>query len=241
MFDVIAGTSIGAMNGAILLRQFLETRSWEKAAEKLEGFWTKQLSIKCLDIIELSKPWYDQWIKRTPTAASEEAARRYYSVKKLLKEGRNKMYNLELIIDDDRFFDRMYADKGPNDDNTDCKDPNCKKPNFFNNIWFRHSNKPLEESITKYAKFPILTDRKNKEPRLLVFSVDVAEGVTVTFDSYPKADGSRKSEYGKYLEEKGKYEYVINYNDGISIRHVMASGTLPDFYDYADDTLRLNS
>ena len=150
--------------------------------------------------------------------ASEEAARRYYAVKKILKEGRNKMYNLELIIDDDRFFDRMYADKGPNDDNADCKDPNCKKPNFLNNVWFRHSNNPLEESITKYAKFPILTDRKNKQPRLLVFSVDVAEGVTVTFDSYPKADGSRKSEYGKYLEEKGKYENIINYNDGISIK-----------------------
>lgn len=234
LFDIIAGTSIGAMNGAILLRQFLETQSWEKAVEKLESFWTKQLSLKCLDTIDLSKSWYDEWIKRTPTAASEEAARRYYAVKKILKEGRNKMYNLELIIDDDRFFDRMYADKGPNDDNADCKDPNCKKPNFLNNIWFRHSNNPLEESIKKYARFPILTDRKNNQPRLLVFSVDVAEGVTVTFDSYPKADGSRKSEYGKYLEEKGKYENIINYNDGISIKHVMASGTLPEFYNYAE-------
>ena len=144
------------------------------------------------------------------------------------------MYNLESIIDDNRFFDHLYTDKGPNSDNADCKDPNCKKPNFLNNVWFRYSNNPLEESITKYAKFPILTDRKKKQPRLLVFSVDVAEGVTVTFDSYPKADGSRKSEYGKYLEEKGKYENIINYNDGISIRHVMASGTLPVFYDYAE-------
>ena len=126
------------------------------------------------------------------------------------------------------------TDKGPNDDNADCKNPNCKKPNFLHNVWFRHSNNPLEESITKYAKFPILTNRKNKQPRLLVFSVDVAEGVTVTFDSYPKADGSRKSEYGKYLEEKGKFENIINYNDGINIKHVMASGTLPEFYKYAE-------
>ena len=239
LFDVIAGTSIGAMNGAILLHQFLETQSWEKAVEKLESFWTKQLSLKCLDINELSKPWYDERIKRTPTAASEEAARKYYAVKKILKEGRNKMYNLELIINDDRFFDRMYSDKGPNDDNADCKDPNCKKPNFLHNVWFRHSNNPLEESITKYAKFPISTDHKNKQPRLLVFSVDVAEGVTVTFDSYPKADGSRKSEYGKYLEEKGKFENIINYNDGINIKHVMASGTLPEFYKYAEIPLDL--
>ena len=57
-----------------------------------------------------------------------------------------------------------------------------------------------------------------------MFSVDVAEGVTVAFDSYPKADGSRKSEYGSC---------VISYNDGITIDHVMASNTLPEFYNYA--------
>ena len=74
LFDVIAGTSIGAMNGAILLRQFLETQSWEKAVEKLEGFWTKQLSLKCMDVIESSKPWHDERIKNKSTAASEEVA-----------------------------------------------------------------------------------------------------------------------------------------------------------------------
>lgn len=98
--------------------------------------------------------------------------------------------------------------------------------------WSLHSSKPLQESIAKYTKFPISTDRKKKQPRLLIFSVDVSAGTTVTFDSYPKADGSRKSEYGNYDEKTG-YEYVINYTDGIDITHVMASGTLPEFYDYA--------
>ena len=101
--------------------------------------------------------------------------------------------------------------------------------NFLNNVWFPHSSKPLQESIQKYAKFPIATDFHandygQRQPRLLVFSVDVAEGVTVAFDSYPKADGSRKSEYGSC---------VISYNDGITIDHVMASNTLPEFYNYA--------
>ncbi len=59
-----------------------------------------------------------------------------------------------------------------------------------------------------------------------MFSIDAAEGLTVTFDSYPKQDGSRRSEYGKGLEN------VICYNEGIEIDHVMASGTLPKFYDY---------
>jgi NTE family protein len=89
------------------------------------------------------------------------------------------------------------------------------------------------ESIEEYARFPILTDFKNKQPRLLVCSVDVAEGVTVTFDSYPKADGSRKSEYGNYNNESG-YENVIDYSDGVTIDHIMASGTLPEFYTHAE-------
>ncbi|MGA7542619.1 MAG: patatin-like phospholipase family protein [Nitrososphaeraceae archaeon] len=221
LFDVIAGTSIGAMNGAILVSQYLETKSWDKASEELEKFWTDQLSIKSLDIGELNKPWYDEWVKRNPTAASEEAARRYYSVKKLLlNQVQNNMYYLLEYIKDDRFFDTLQL--------------HTQVPSScFNNDWLLHSNKPLRESIEKYARFPILTDFKNKQPRLLVCSVDVAEGVTVTFDSYPKADGSRKSEYGNYNNESG-YENVIDYSDGVTIDHIMASGTLPEFYNHAE-------
>jgi NTE family protein len=184
---------------------------------------------------QLSKPWHDKWKAGNPAAASEEAARRYYSVKKLLLDKmRNNMYYLESIINDDRFSDSLYTDEGPNDDNPNCKDPNCKKPNFLNNVWFLHSSKPLQESIENYVcRFPILTDRKNMQPRLLVFNVDVAEDTTVTFDSYPKADGCRKSEYAKY-ENEGGCENVINYNDGIGIDHIMASSTLPEFYKYTE-------
>jgi len=221
LFDVIAGTSIGAMNGAILVSQYLETKSWEKATEELEKFWTDQVSLKSLDIGELSKPWYDEWAKKNPRAASKEAARRYYSVKKLLlNQVRNNMYYFLEYIKDDRFFDSIHLHS---------QDP----ASCFNNDWLLHSNKPLRESIEKYAKFPILTDFKNKQPRLLVCSVDVAEGVTVTFDSYPKADGSRKSEYGNYNIESG-YENVIEYSDGLTMDHIMASGTLPEFYNYAE-------
>jgi NTE family protein len=233
LFDIVAGTSIGAMNGAILVSQFLQTHNWEKAAEKLRKFWTNQLSVKGLDISEISKPWYDEWIKGNRSAAPEEAARRYYSVKKLLLNlVRNNMYYAcpDIPIKDNRFFDHQFQEKGPN---------------FLHNDWFLHSSRPLQQSIGKYAKFPISTtfeDNNNdknhhhQEPRLLVFSVDVAEGVTVTFDSYPKADGSRKTEYGRYVTADGKeigFEHVITYNDGITLDQVMASGTLPEFYYYA--------
>jgi hypothetical protein len=55
------------------------------------------------------------------------------------------------------------------------------------------------------------------------------EGETVTFDSFPKSDGSRKSEYGKYDKKTGAYQHVIKY-PGITIDHVMASGTLPEIW-----------
>ena len=61
----------------------------------------------------------------------------------------------------------------------------------------------------------------------------MSQGVTVTFDSYPKADGSRKSEYGNYNNESG-YENVIDYSDGVTIDHIMASGALPEFYNHAE-------
>ena len=243
IFDIVAGTSIGAMNAAIFVSQFLETHEWEKAAKMLQKFWKDQLAVKSIDISELSKPWYEKWISGSTTAASVEAARRYYSVRKLiLNQVRNNMYSPMQPIGDNIFYDNSYQDKGPNDDNPDCKEPNCKKPNFLNNDWPLHSTNPLRESIRKYAKFPIATTFKEKDgqdqgqgpqqPRLLIFSVDVAEGITVRFDSYDKAGGSRKSEYGKYTEGKG-YEHVIEYNDGISIDQVMASGTVPEFYEYA--------
>src|SRR6478752_4091712 len=39
LFDIIAGTSIGAINGAILVSHFLENKTWQGSPEKLESFW----------------------------------------------------------------------------------------------------------------------------------------------------------------------------------------------------------
>ena len=37
-FDIVAGTSISAINGAILVSSFLENKTWKGSAEKLEAF-----------------------------------------------------------------------------------------------------------------------------------------------------------------------------------------------------------
>ena len=75
--------------------------------------------------------------------------------------------------------------------------------------------------------------------RLLLVSVDVQESAAVTFDSYPKKDGTRKSEYGKHgqifkdNEKKEGYEHTILYDDGIKSDFVIASASVPINYDYS--------
>jgi NTE family protein len=218
LFDIIAGTSIGAMNGAVLVSQYLQRRNWQDAVEYLTKFWTEKekglgstLSEEDFKKVLGWTRWHEESNKNTPVIASMEAARRYYSVKYYFFNGAPRVQEpLQPFPKPDlRFFDDQL------------------------NTWFIHNNHPLKNTILNFAKFPIATSHDKKEPRLLVFSVDVAEGKTVTFDSHPKSDGSRKSEYGRYSKEKG-YEKVINYDDGINIEHIMASGTLPEFYDYQD-------
>ena len=67
-------------------------------------------------------------------------------------------------------------------------------------------------------------------------AVDVADGIPVTFDSYPKEDGSRKTEYGKFISHNEKeigFERVIHDHKGITSDHVIASGSYPVNFDFA--------
>ncbi|MFY9566730.1 MAG: hypothetical protein WAQ29_10295 [Nitrososphaeraceae archaeon] len=98
------------------------------------------------------------------------------------------------------------------------------------------SNEPLKQSLERFAKFPIATTKEGDQPRLLLVAVDVADGIPVTFDSYPKEDGTRKIEYGKFLSHKGKeigFEHVVQYDKGITSDHGIASGSFPVNFDFA--------
>jgi NTE family protein len=104
---------------------------------------------------------------------------------------------------------------------------------------------PLRELIDLFGDLPIATSFDKGEPRLLVTAVDIAEGIAVTFDSYKKLDGKRKTlyypgrKYGRRKDEKHKNNdpgkedkpIIIEYENGINLEHVMASGTLPESYD----------
>ena len=98
------------------------------------------------------------------------------------------------------------------------------------------TSRPLQKSIEKFVKFPIATSYDKGEPRLLVVSTDVAQGTTVAFDSYEKdkdLNGTeiRKTVYGDFTQEG---PIVIEYNEGLKIQHVIASASLPEFYEYEE-------
>ena len=221
LFNIVAGTSSGAMNAAILVSHVVyNNNNWKGSVEKLNAFWDH---VSLNPDIELIVPGFNEWWKIWhsiyPNAATQEAARRYYSVIKFLFGGIQNVYSTPPSIRfDDKFFNPI-------------------------NSWYYFSNQPLKNSLAKFAKFPIATDYSNNEPRLLLVTVDVLDGSAVTFDSYVKEDDIRKSEYGEYYSlgsdihkihtiAKGYYKYVINYKDGIILDHAIASGSVPIGYDY---------
>jgi NTE family protein len=105
--------------------------------------------------------------------------------------------------------------------------------------WYMLNDVPLQLQIEAFGDFPIATRFDKGEPRLLITAVDIVEGETVVFDSYKKSDGKRKTVYyqgRKYgrkndVEDKNLKPIVIEYEDGITLEQVMASGTLPELYD----------
>jgi len=212
IFDIIAGTSIGAINAAVLVSYVVENQTYEGSAERLVDFWNYLSKESIVDINPFFKPWWDYWHTIYGNIASGEAARRYYSAKQFAVYGVPTVFYPCLPTYDNRFFDS------------------------YNNTWYKYSNEPLRQSLERFAKFPIATTQEENQPRLILVAVDVAEGTPVTFDSYPKEDGSRKTEYGRLINHNNKeseFEHVVRYDKGITSDHVIASGSYPVNFDFA--------
>ena len=184
----------------------------------LSNFGSIFLHKPSVENIPYFKSYWDSWHRLDRRIASGESARRYFSTKEFIFKGVPKVFVPKTPVFDNRFFD-------------------------LSNTWYVYDNRPLKESLEKFAKFPISTSYENNEPRLLLVAVDVQELYPVIFDSYEKEDGTRKSEYGRYgrvkfgrpekdQENTEEYEHVIRYDDGITSDFVLASCSVPVNYDY---------
>jgi NTE family protein len=199
-FDIIAGTSIGAINAAVLVGNVVNRKkTWEEALEMLERFWTDEKN-GLSSTPDFSKWWWTPQYPNFPKInASEEALVKYYSVKEYIKHGIPNVCHPQTPKYDFKFGDP-------------------------DNTWFVNSVKPLQDTIERYSKaegsekLAISTSWDKREPRLLAISVDIAEGKTVVFDSYHKE--SKETNDSVYMGE------------GITIDHIMASATIPLFYEF---------
>ena len=212
LFDIVAGTSIGAMNASILVSYVKEKKTWRGSAERLIEFWEHLATESVVDKMPGFTQWWDYSHSLNNVVATSESARRYYNTKQFIFNGVPNVFRPSQSLMDKTFLDPS-------------------------NVWYIYSNEPLKRSLEKFAKFPIATSYEKKEPRLLLVAIDVQEGSTVVFDSYEKADGSRKTEYGCYGQEFAHngnegFEHVIRYNNGIEVEFVLASGSVPVNYDY---------
>jgi NTE family protein len=202
LFDIVSGTSISAMNAAVLISNIVNrNKTWKEAIQELENFWTDEENGLGSNP-DYSKWWWNNGSNQNNIAASEDARRKYYSVKEYIVHGTPRVCTPVEI----RGLDNKFGDQR-------------------DNVWPHHKSDPLEQTIVKYStdkndnkKLRIFTSRNKKQPRLLVVTVDVAKGKTVTFDSYHT--------------EAEDPENTLYEGDGITIDHIMASGTLPKFYDF---------
>ena len=208
IFHIIAGTSTGAMNAAILVSYVKENKTWEGSDKRLLEFWEYLSTQSSVEKIPHFTHYWDSWHRLDRRIASGESARRYLSTKEFILKGVPNVFVPKMPLLDSRFFDPL-------------------------NTWYIYDNRPLKESLEKFAKFPISTSFDKGEPRLLLVAADVHEATPVVFDSYEKEDGTRKSEYGRYgrmksdgsarIQENEGFEHVIRYEDGIKSDFVIAS------------------
>ena len=169
MFDVVAGTSIGAINATLLVDCVIKNKTWKDSAEMLESFWNEFKAMTWAD-----NPFFLAWWGGLRTFLGNrhisfpETARRYWSWVQLAYTpgifggGTPHLYvpNLELI--DMTFLNLFVVPHG-----------------------FSYDYQPLKQFLRKKISFPIKTYPNNGQPRLLLVSVDVKDCTTaVTFDSY---------------------------------------------------------
>jgi NTE family protein len=167
MFDIVAGTSIGAINASLLVDYVKKKNTWEGSVAMLEDFWVRMKNMTWVD-----NPFFEWWwnglrvLAGSTQVALPETARRYWSWAQLactppfFGGGTSHLYFPHIDLVDTKFLNPFVFPHGLSYD-------------YF----------PLKQFLRDRIEFPIKTEPG--KPRLLVVSVDVKDCTTaVTFDSY---------------------------------------------------------
>jgi NTE family protein len=84
MFHIVSGTSIGAINAAILVSYVKENKTWEGSDERLVEFWEYLSTESSIEKIPNVMHYWDSWHRLDRRIASGESARRYFSTKEFI-------------------------------------------------------------------------------------------------------------------------------------------------------------
>jgi NTE family protein len=159
---------------------------------------------------------YFYWPENYGSLATSESARRYYHYAASL------FYGVPRVL-------------LPGIAQPDMKFPFSLTPTFT-----RFDNSPLDRTVKRYWDYEnhkIKTSFDEGEPRLILVSVDMLDATTaVAFDSYVNQDNSCVTEYGDK-----EFKHTIEYRDGITIEHVIASMSTHLRYKYQELKVKNNN
>jgi NTE family protein len=174
LFDIVAGTSIGAINSSVLVGHYLKNKSWEGSAEKLLEFWEGLMCPTVADslfnrVSPVRISW-DYFRMFNHEIADAESARRFWSI-----------------------FEFAFSPRGVANMYKSIPYMGSKFLNPFTDFlpWWRYDYTPLRDYLSKFIDFPIKTSLEKGQPRLLLTSVDIQDFTSpVVFDSYEKLHGA---------------------------------------------------
>jgi NTE family protein len=239
LFDIVAGTSIGAINSSVLMGHYLKNNSWEGSDDTLLEFWDGLMCSSIADSLFHKNSFvrysWDCMRILNPNLADTENARRFWSI-----------------------FEFAFTPRGVPNMFKSVPHMGSKFLNPFTDFlpWWKYDFAPLKNYLSKFVDFPIKTRLEEGQPRLLLTSVDIQDfSSTVVFDSYEKlhdasiiknnrlndigADkmtnngnvnldtedtGNKNNQKGRWYSEYGNSDnrHLIFY-DGIGIDQVLAS------------------
>jgi NTE family protein len=257
LFDIVAGTSIGGMNAAVVISSIRRGDSWQDSAQKVIKFWRDQeypwpIAAEFLDMNPIYRLWWDFAhntsiaLKRSAILLSElysQSFKKWY--------GSDGFANWSLVEPDflmDSFIDGWYI---PATAEAARRYYSAKQivltggaPNVASGLppWsilgkFFDLTQPdlLENSLPRPDnKHFVLFSLKKTLKRFVDFPIKIDEGqprfllVTVDVQTGDAVTFDSYIDNVKYHDDKS----TIYYENGIEIEHVLATGTFPDFFDY---------
>ena len=104
LFHIVSGTSIGAINAALLVSYVKENKTWEGSGERLIEFWEYLSTQSSVENIPYLTHYWDSWRRFDRRIASGESARRYFTTKEFILKGVPNVFVPKTPLLDNRFL-----------------------------------------------------------------------------------------------------------------------------------------